>query len=370
MNRKIRIGITLSIDPTESLFTNGIRQNVVILRELYELCENVETAYIINTSGKSVPDDISAPLYPYRRHIITLKEVEQKCDLIVVAHGSLFKDEYKYFSNKGIKIAKLILGPSVSIFNETILFKDNKQAQGLFGTNLDTVSEIWLSEHYFKDRYFFETIYGCKSFIAPYVWDPRFLEKLKPTLYKPSGKKEKRVSNFEPNLNMVKNSTYPIVIIEKFFRQYPELLGDVYFFNTSIIKTKTDLIDFVKDLNSYKSGKISFEGGINIIKGLNSYSDIMLSHQNQNELNYIYLDAAWLGYPVLHNSPMMKEIGFYYPNNDAEIASQQLKRIATDFDDYYQEYLINSRQSIKKYMITNQEHIENYSKMIERVMDR
>ena len=51
----------------------------------------------------------------YKKHIIELKEVEEKCDLIVVAHGSLIIHEYKYFINKGKKIVKLLLDAGADI---------------------------------------------------------------------------------------------------------------------------------------------------------------------------------------------------------------------------------------------------------------
>jgi hypothetical protein len=376
--KKINIGITLSIDPTESLFTNGIRQNILILRELYEKCDGVEKAYIINTSGKSIPDDPNLPLYPFRNVIIELKDVTKYCNFIVVAHGSLLPSEYRQLSQAGIKIAKLILGPSVSIFNEGILFKDNTQQQGTYSRNKGYVSKIWMSEHYFKDKHFFEIIYGCEAKIAPYVWDPRFIEKScfdfesynkKSAYYKPNDGKQKRIVNFEPNLNMVKTSTQSIVVLEKFYRQHPELVGDCYFFNTSVIKGKKDFIDFVKDLDVYTSKKLSFEGGVAIVNALGKYGDIVLASQNQNELNYLYLDAAWMGYPVLHNSHMMKEIGFYYKDNDAQQASKILHNICKNFDKDYEKYKQESREKCKKYMITNEQHIKNYTKLIHEVMD-
>lgn len=376
--KKINIGITLSIDPTESLFTNGIRQNILILRELYEKCEGVEKAYIINTSGKPIPDDPSLPLYPFRNVIIELKDVTKYCNFIVVAHGSLLPREYEQLSQIGIKITKLILGPSVSIFNEGILFKDNTEQQGTFSRNKGFVGKVWMSEHYFKDRYFFETIYGCEAKVAPYVWDPRFIEKScsdfevdnkKSAQYKPSGLKEKRILNFEPNLNMVKTSTQSVVVLERFYRQHPEFVGDCYFFNASVIKGKKDFIDFVKDLDVYTSKKLSFEGGIAIVNALGKYGDIVLASQNQNELNYLYLDAAWMGYPILHNSHMMKEIGFYYKDNDAQQASKILHNICKNFDKNYEKYKQESREKCKKYMITNEQHIKNYTKLIQEVMD-
>jgi Protein of unknown function (DUF2827) len=375
--KKINIGITLSIDPKESIFSNGIRQNILILRELYEKCENVENAYIVNTSGKQIPDDPSLPLYNFRDLIIDVKDIKKYCNVVVVAHGTLFLKEYEELASSGIKIVKLILGPTVSLFNEHILFKGNDQYYGIFNRNKN-VNKVWMSAHYFRDRYFFETIYGCEAKVAPYVWDPRFIEKScddyeksnnKTAYYQPNGTNKKRILNFEPNLNMVKTSTQSLVVVERFFRQHPELVADSYFFNSATVKEKKDFIDFVKNLDIYQSKKLSFEGGMSIVPALAKYGDIVVANQNQNELNYLYLDAAWLGYPILHNSEMMKEIGFYYENNNAQQASEILYNICQNFDKNYKKYKEESREKAKKYMITNEEHIKEYSKLINELMD-
>jgi hypothetical protein len=375
--RKIRVGITMSIDPSESLFTNGIRQNIIILRELYEKCPNVEKAYIINTSGKSLPNDPSLPLYEFLPYIIDLKEVEDKCDLVITAHGSLFVDEYRHFAKKGIRIVKHMLGPSLSMFTENILFKSNDSAYNLYERNSDTVSAIWFSKHFFNDRYFFESIYNCPTKIAPYVWDPRFIEKSKEEYEKATGidvlyhlrqTSKRKLGSFEPNLNMVKNCVLPIVIAERFYKRHPELVENMFVFNTETVKQKKDLIQFVSGLDINKNKRISFEGGMSIIKALAKYVDIVISHQNGCELNYLYLDAAWLGYPIVHNSFMMRDIGFYYEKNDAEAAAQILFDIAQNFDGNHEEYLLKSRKKAEEYMITNQEHIDNYTLLIEEAM--
>jgi len=375
---KINIGITLSIDPKESLFSNGIRQNVIILRELYEKCDGVGKAYIINTSGKTIPDDPTLPLYPFKDFIIDIKDVKKYCNLVVIAHGSLLPKEYEQLHSYGIKIAKLILGNLVAIFNEQILFKENSEYYGIFTRNNGYISKTWVSEHFYRDRHFYETIYNSEVKVAPYVWDPRFIEKSasdfqkvhnKEVYYKPNGVKQKRILNFEPNLNAVKVSTQSLVILEKFCRQYPDLLGDCYFFNSNKIKLKKDFIDFVKNLDVYKSRKLSFEGGMAIVNALAKYGDIVLANQNQNELNYLYLDAAWLGFPILHNSPMMKEIGFYYPENDAEKASEILKDLCNNFDNKYEDYRSESMEKAKKYMISDEKNVKEYTKLIHEIMD-
>ena len=41
----------------------------------------------------------------------------------------------------------------------------------------------------------------------------------------------------------------------------------------------------------------------------------------------MYLDAAFMGYPVLHNAPMCKDVGYYYEGCDTVEASKKLNWI-------------------------------------------
>lgn len=383
--RKVRIGITVLIDkPADSLFTNGIRQNVIILRDLFAKCKNVSEAYIINTAKDVIiPKDDSTTWGPYAEYIISMEEAKQKCDLVVMAQGSAHVETYKELVKKGIVITKHIMGPELSVFNETILFKDNKEARNLYVRNKDTVSAVWLSPHYFKrDRYFFETQYDCETHVGPYIWDPRFIQhhieifKSKdPTetgLYKPNGRLDKRISTMEPNINIVKTSTIPIMIVERLYRKSPESLDKLNVFCSDIIKKKSDMINFVKQLDSYKSQKMFFEARYPIVWTLLKHTDIVLCHQNQNELNYLYLDAAWMGYPVVHNSDHMTELGWYYEGNDVEKAADHIKNIAYNFDNenhQNEEYIKKSRAFAYRYMIDNPENIRGYEKLIDNAMN-
>ena len=129
-------------------------------------------------------------------------------------------------------------------------------------------------------------------------------------LYKPSGKLEKRISTMEPNINMVKTSVVPIMATERLYRKDPQVLDKLSVFCGDGIKKKTDMVNFVKDLDSYKAQKMFFEARYPIVWTLLKHTDIVLCHQHQCALNYLYLDAAWMGYPVVHNSEYMKELGW------------------------------------------------------------
>lgn len=158
MERKIKIGITVLVDkPADSLFTNGIRQNVITLRDVYEKCRNVEAAYIINTANNvEIKEDTDGSWKEYAKHIITLEQAKEKCDLIVIGQGSISRDKYRDFKALGKKIVKQIMGAELSVFNETVLFKPNEEARNIYLKNNGTVSAVWLSPHFFeRDRYLF-----------------------------------------------------------------------------------------------------------------------------------------------------------------------------------------------------------------------
>jgi hypothetical protein len=379
---KINIGITTIIkEPKgDSIFSNGIRQNVILLQEMYKKCKNVDESYIINVLDTDPSLYKNTVWEKYSDNIISIKEIEEKCDIIVICHGSMSHDVILNLKNKGKKVVKQVLGAELSIFNETILFKS--EPYGIYKNNSYT-DATWISPHFYeRDRFFYETRYRCQSYEAPYIWDSRFIESHVELHKKSDANKiveyfpkspQKRISVIEPNLNMVKTSTIPIVISELFFRKHPDLIQKVSIFGGEKLKQKKDVIDFVTGLDIHKGKKIFFESRFPIVWTLNSHTDILLSHQNQCELNYAYLDAAWLGYPVVHNSPMMKDLGWYYPGNNATIAMEHLEYIIRNFDTVEHpnnKYLNESRKFAYRYSVDNPDNIHGYEVLIDKVINK
>ena len=157
--------------------------------------------------------------------------------------------------------------------------------------------------------------------------------------------------------------------IEKAYREYPDSILTSRIFCTARISSKKDMIDFVTGLDVYRAKKMLFNKRYPITFALQTYTDIMLSHQNQCELNYLWLDAAWLGYPVIHNSHMMADLGWYYKDNDIATASRHIKHLADNFDDQHEDYLTKSREYAARFMIDNPQNITGYEKLISQVMD-
>jgi hypothetical protein len=372
---KVNVGITLILkDPKkDSLFSNGIRQNVVLLQEIYKKCYNVENSYIVNVANVDPAEYKDTSWEKYQKDIIPINESYEKCDVIVVCHSNLTNQQFEKFKKNNKKVVFQVLGAELSIFNEKILFEN--KPNGLYQKN-KYLDAVWVSPHFFeRDKYFFEQLHKCPVYEAPYIWSPQFMErdikkheeKRGTANYIPN-EASKKISVMEPNLNMVKTSIMPIIISEKFFNDNENLVKKISIFGSDKIKLKKDFVEFVNQMNSYTSKKLFFESRYPIVWTLSSHTDIVLCHQNGCELNYLYLDAAWLGYPIVHNSPMMKDLGWYYPENNATIAVEHLQYIAKNFDNIEypnNKYLEKSRKFALRYTKENPENIKGYEKLIE-----
>lgn len=373
--RKAKIAITVQINNKEdSFWTNGIKQNAVTLQEMFSLCPNVESCKLVNLG--SLHDYAGTAWEPFAHNIINFQECLDTIDLAITATVSFTTAMVEQLVSKNITIVKHIMGNEYAIFSENVLFKDGKDLNS-YGKRPHH-KECWISPHFYEqNKDFFEIITDGVSRIGPYVWSPRFIEehvKLNTQkdgsigLYTPRGNEAKLLSTFEPNINLLKTCLTPVIIGEKFYRKAPHLLEKMSVFGSLEIKKKKIFVDFAKDLTAYKNQKMFFEARYPMAWSLLKHTDIVIAHQRDLALNYAYFDAAWLGFPIVHNSEMLKELGFYYEGWDAEAASDILIDVATNFDSQKDEYLKKSREYISRFLPQNQDNIDGYAKLIEGVI--
>ena len=64
-----------------------------------------------------------------------------------------------------------------------------------------------------------------------------------------------------------------------------------------------------------------------ILDHFNNSSDcypIIVSYQLNNPLNYTYYEALHYGYPLVHNSPALDGLGYYYPDMSISKCAEQI----------------------------------------------
>ena len=372
--RKINVGLSIQInDKDDSFWVNGIKQNAVTLREMFSHCPNVGSSKLINLGA--LKDYKGTVWEPFADDIIDFEACLDQLDVVITATVSFSSAMIDRLESKGIPIVKQIMGNEYAIFSEQMLFKE--ESTNDYGKRRNHKA-AWISPHFYEqNKDFFEIIIDNPTYIGPYIWSPRFIEQhardCKEQLgfesqYVPRGNEAKSLSTFEPNINILKTCLTPVIITEKFYRKAPHLLDKMNVFGSSILTKKKILVDFVKDLSVYKDKKMFFEARYPMAWSLLKHTDIVVAHQRDLALNYAYFDAAWLGFPVVHNSHMLKDIGFYYEDWDADQASDILIDVAKDFDSEYEAYKKQSREAISRFLPDNQDNINEYARLLELVV--
>ena len=113
-----------------------------------------------------------------------------------------------------------------------------------------------------------------------------------------------------------------------------------------------------------------FEMRYPIVWSLFEHTDIVIAHQQDNALNYLYFDVAWLGYPIVHNAHMIKELGFYYSGFYGDRAVDKLVDVIENFDKSEktrENYLKYNRKYISNFLPTHPRNVAGYAALLEKL---
>jgi hypothetical protein len=328
-SRKIILLATGTIH-NDTLFVNGLYQNVVIL---YKLLDAIGYAPILLVNDK--PTDIQkVPSVLKKVRMITAEEIlRSSIDIYMQIEiaMSIDPDMRRHLRESGTKIVKLYLGNILNIDIETPIFYPGVHFAHHIAGELD---EIWVSPHYKQHYEYAGFINNCgPAKIAPYVWDPCILtlDKARSFKWRPTCPGEPQtIVILEPNICFQKCSLIPLLIVENLYKKglnFKVIVGNAERIQTNPFFTKTIL----PRLELFKDGKIVFSGRNTITSIMNDHpSAIAIGHQLNNEYNYMTLEYLYSGFPIIHNSPDWSDAGYYYEGSDIEKGALALKK-AMDF---------------------------------------
>ena len=96
---------------------------------------------------------------------------------------------------------------------------------------------------------------------------------------------------------------------------------------------------------------------------MSEHASIAVSHQWENNLNYVYFDLAWMGWPIVHNASLCKNIGYYYDEFNYEEGGNKLVE-ALNHDSDLDNYIMKNRNAINPFLTTNIDLQNKYIKLI------
>ena len=171
---------------------------------------------------------------------------------------------------------------------------------------------------------------------------------------------------------MVKTCVIPILVTEESYRTETgkEKIEKLMITNAKdVISKNPSFTSIMKSLDIFKDNKVTVEHRYQTSFVVTQYMDIVVSHQIMNPLNYLYLDVAYMGYPVLHNAPMCKDVGYYYNESDTKDGARMLNWILENHDDNLELYKERNKQSLWRYNTSNPLLLVTYDKLIHNLFN-
>ena len=358
----LRIGITATHD--ENIWSNGLYQNIY---HLYNIL--IEAGYKpdLVTELASVTEKT---FMGNEIKLLTLDNCHEYDLLIEVCSTLTNRMAQKYIAELGKAAVTVQYGNEFLI---TIVCNSLYDKEKPAKTYMPRREGIWISPHFTHAQQALSVLNRTDVDICPYIWSPFFLlngQKEEDLLYNENWNL-KHSSVLESNLYYVKTSHVPMLIIEEFYRNNPTFVENAYIFGSKFLTESMTFARFAKDLTIVEDNKMSFEARYRLPYILQKgYAGIMVSHQVDNALNYLQLEAMYLGVPFVHNSEYFKDHGYYYERYNAIDGAKQFELAYHTHKNNYEYLRERDRKRIYDFHPNNSRNIEGYAKLVEKIAQK
>lgn len=356
--KKINVGISIFAVKDAQLWSNGLNMNLAFLVLLLQASPAVGKVYLLNGGDHdAIPeglafDGIDAPL-------VNPADVTFELDVVIEMGAQLSTEWLKRVSALGVKLVSFLVGHTYAGNVEGPIF-DRNSGQMFNDIPWD---EIWTLPQYMKScAPMLRTITRAPVVPMPHIWSPMFLQK-QIDEYSAKGahfgfkqhadgepRRAWRAAMFEPNISVVKNCFLPMLICDHAYRLNSQAINYMMVLNSFGMKEHLTFNRLALCLQLTKDGKASYEPRLSFADCMMNYQmDVVVSHQWENEQNYLYYDALYGDYPLIHNSPVLEraDVGFYYPEFEAKIGGAQLLNAWQQDAGFWQDYQQRNRAFLR-----------------------
>ena len=121
----------------------------------------------------------------------------------------------------------------------------------------------------------------------------------------------------------------------EFKRKYPNVVRQIFVHNAEHFRERKFFME-----NIFAHCKDGIEpklvGRMRCVEWIMQPRSIILAHCRFMPFRYLYFDAAWLGIPLIHNSPLLRKIGgplgrFYYNENNIGQSAEAIKQLMDSY---------------------------------------
>jgi mannosyltransferase OCH1-like enzyme len=388
LNKNIKIGLTFNIPKRAiDLYCNGLRQNILYLAELL-LNIGYQCDFVVfdNEIKNIKQEEINDMMYDNRFKITKVSNIfKENYDIVIIIGMVLNNEIIKLLKWMKTIILGYFCGNSYIIESEVNLYGKSCDinSQHLLSNNEPLYDEIWsIPQMVNTNLHYWKTLYRTNCIEVPFIWSNNannIISKIEDVsnnhfLYSKK-KNNKNIAIFEPNISIMKWCLPCLLVCENTYRKLnnKDLINCIYI--TNFIKNDNNQINkesfdsLIKTLDIRKDDKCSIEKRFGSLPFLKNYADICVSHTWENGLNYLYLELAWMGWPIVHNGHLCKDVGYYYNEFNYEEGGKILLDVIKNHDKNIEQYIKKNREIIDRYLPTNKELQYKYEILIKQLIN-
>lgn len=327
--RGYTVGITIFIQPGGELglYQNGLRQNVLFLYQLFRAAPGCAAVWLLNHGDGEFagwPPELGLDDVP----VVRTADVADRLDYVIVLGAAIDAGELRALRERGVGIIGYKGGNGAVISIEAMIARPPRADAERYG-DVGLYDALWMTpQHMATYAGWCRTVYRVPVHEVPQIWAPTFVDCRARTLdgrfgYRP-GAARWRIGILEPNITVMKTSHLPMLACEAAYRLRPDLIEAVFVSNSWTQRENPHFASFAAHLEVVRAGIMSFEQRFVSADFMANHCDAIVTHQWENGLNYLYYEALYGGYPLIHNSPFLAEVGYHYPDFAAVAAGQRL----------------------------------------------
>lgn len=331
----MRIGLSVITQANQNIWSNGLTQNLIFFAQTLRQIPFVTDLVFLNCGDQDcLPPGVNMEALGAR--LIPTEQATDLVDVVFEFAGALDVQWLDRIRQQGKVVIAYLGGQPYVNWVESALFE-----MPVYSARADRMNEVWLlPKDYPSFSPMMRTLCRCPVQQAPYIWSPEFLEQRiaqvtamgwqfgyrERPIQQDGSRPGLSVAMFEPNISVVKTSLVPLLICDQASRMQPTSVEHVSALNTLHLLNRPAFDHFAQRLNLQHHKKIEFLGRHDFVGHMVQKSNAVVSHQWQNDQNYSYLDALYGAYPLVHNSPWIKDYGYYFEGSDVLAGAQQLLR--------------------------------------------
>ncbi|VWC36160.1 hypothetical protein BLA6863_06708 [Burkholderia lata] len=357
------VGISLFAQDGQAIWENGIHQNIAYLAMMLKRSDCVGPVYFLNGGdARALPagldlDGLDVPL-------VQPNDVTHELDVVIEMGAQLPLEWLRHVKALGAKLVACFVGHMYSSLCETPIF-DKPSGHIFNGAPFD---EVWVLPKSEKiDVPLLRTLTRVPVHTVPHVWSPYFLERRIAELVKDGatfgyqpGRAAWRLATLEPNISVVKTGHYPMLACEELYRAHPEAVEHLFVVNSMHLKEHPTFLHFANSLDLVRQHKATFEPRIDLPGFMARHADAVVSHHWENGQNYLYYDVLYGGYPLIHNSTLIGDAGYYYPDFDAAAGGRALLDAWLHHDERLDDYRAKAGRLLQSVSIDNPANLDAF----------